>query len=135
MNRRQVVRVDGDDETPVIAQLGRDDGVELGVAALVDLSTGGFGLLTDPRTAALTRAGGTLVLTVPLPTQALPLRVTVRVVHSKALRVEDPESHVGHDVVRLGVAVEASSGGRARIEQALTQYVMRRQREALRQRS
>ena len=56
-------------------------------------------------------------------------------VHSKALRVEDPESHVGHDVVRLGLAVEASSGGRARIEQALTQYVMRRQREALRQRS
>lgn len=134
MNRRQAVRVDGDDEAPVVLDLRGAGGAEPGEAVLVDVSTSGLGLLTDPGTADRMAIGDRLSLSLALPTQALPLPVVVCVVHSQALRVMDPETRTRHDVVRLGVALDPSAGGRARIDQALTRYVMRRQREVLRQR-
>jgi CheY-like chemotaxis protein len=135
LNRRRAVRVASDQRNPIVVSLQREDGVTVGDGALIDLSTCGMGLLVDPKLADFLPVGGLVALTVPLPTRPMPVRMMAKVVHAKVQQVEDSGDGTRYFVLRAGMELHPTAGGRVRMEQALTEYIMRRQRETLRRRN
>lgn len=135
LNRRRAVRVVADQRNPIVVSLQRQDGVTVGEGALIDLSTSGMGLLADPKLADFLPVGALVALTVPLPTRPVPVRMMAKVVHAKVLQVDDAVDGSRHIVLRAGLALHPTAGGRVRMEQALAEYIMRRQRETLRRRT
>jgi CheY-like chemotaxis protein len=135
LNQRRAVRVAAAQRPPIEILIQREDGVPVGEGALVDLSTSGLGMITDPKAAEFLPVGGKVFLTVPLPTRPAPVRMMAVAVHSKVKEVEDSVDGSRHLVVRAGFELHPTAGGRVRMEQALTEYIMRRQRETLRRRT
>lgn len=135
LNRRRTVRVPGVDRRPILVPLIRDDGVTISEAALYDISTTGIGLLADPAAKDHLSVGAEYTLAVPLPTRPEPVKLLGTVVHGRMLQVEETVDGTKHWVFRAGLSVRPLAGGRVRMEQALSEYVMRRQRETLRRRT